>query len=381
VSGVPSRVRGRVADEALTVEAGPAPAELKQPEPDKPVVVIAFGLLTAVSLAGAGVLGLTTVATLAGLVVAVVGVLVMEHRRRSLRRARERGVERPSAYGRLVLAVLVLSLGLAAAPAVLIRVAGLALEVEGHRLWPLRGMVLALACIFAVIHVSALIDWAVIRLRLRGVLGDWSMPCQRSPTTNWELLTRVWLLHRVAAHVVVRIGLAVFIGFCVALVVPARSGATTPANTVTDQVLSRPVLLLVAPVLAAILVFFLNRFLPVWALVLNPRLSVGDRIVLAEEYGTGVTKQPVYYVVDIAAEGVKLLQLDDGGHPKGAAGRDPEREHDRSINLVDIPRLLRFRGRFNGCRRVCCKANHHCPLRVGMTVSRALEADEATSLG
>ena len=90
--------------------------------------------------------------------------------------------------------------------------------------------------------------------------------------------------------------------------------------------------------------------------------------MLAEEYGTGVTNRPVYYVVDVSIEGVKLLQLDEDGLPKGAAGKDPGRKHDRSLALVDVPRLLRFRGRFTGCDQVCSMANHNRPIKIGNAV-------------
>jgi hypothetical protein len=239
--------------------------------------------------------------------------------------------------------------------------------------------------------MSALIDWAHIRLRLLGVLGNASLPCQHGSdysSVNWSLLTRIWLAHRVAAYVLGRVALAAIIGFGIALLVsdpihpsiPAANSQQASSQSqpaAAQQVprrataardsqpeLSPPILAGMATVGAAILVFFINRFLPVWSLVANPRLSVGDRIVLAEEYGTGVTRRPVYYVVDVAIEGVKLLQLDEVGLPKGAAGKDPKRKHDRSLALVDVPRLIRVRGRFTGCDQLCSMANHNCPVGV-----------------
>lgn len=352
-------------------------------DPDNPTVVVIFAGLAAVFLAGVGILGLRTVAAAIGVVVASADVILLLARWWSLRRAREVGVARPSRYGILVGSFVLALLLVSIAPLVLIGGLGLPLGLTGEWLWPLRGLAVSAAGLAAIIHVSALIDWAYIRLRLLGVLGNASLPCQYGSdysSANWSLLTRIWLAHRVGAYVLGRVALAAIIGFGIALLVTnpiqsSRSAASTQqiasqAKPAIDKqpVLSPPILAAIATVGAAILVFFINRFLPVWSLVANPRLSVGDRIVLAEEYGTGVTRRPVYYVVDVAIEGVKLLELDEGGLPKGAAGRDPKREHDRSLALIDVPRLIRVRGRFTGCDQVCSMANHNCPVSVARDV-------------
>jgi hypothetical protein len=292
--------------------------------------------------------------------------------------------------------------------------------------WPYQGLALTLLVTVATVHISAMVDWAVIRLRLLGTLGDWTLTCQSGrdeTSSNWILLTRLWLGHRLFAHLTVRAALVVGVAFVVAAIIdpdlsgskPPESpgsttemirnayepaaGASTPGRSVADAGSAaapgpdareaakaaehaverlpaderqpswvQPMATAAGAVTAAILVFFINQLLPSWSLLLTPRLSVGDRIVLAEEFGTGVDRRPVYFVVDISAEGAKLLQLGKGGEAKGSAGRDPRREHDRSLSLVDAPRLIRFRGRFTTCHDKCRKVQHDCPLEYGQAV-------------
>lgn len=324
------------------------------PSSDPPTVVVIFGLLTAAGLWCVGMLGLTTAALGIGATVVVSDVGLMFLRRRSLATARfDRVAPANNSGATVTLTIGVLSV-VAALPYVLIRSSGLPLEIdEVGQLWPLRGIALGAVAIAGVVHLSALVDWAYIRPRLLGGLGDRALPCQRHESTSWRLLTKLWLGHRLGAYLIVRLGSAAIIGFAAASFQP-RIGQPTGS--------------IIGAIGAAVLVFFLNRLLPVFALVTNPPLNVGDRVVLAEEYGTGVTDRPVYYVVDVAIEGIKLLQLDEGGHPRGAAGRDPRREHDRSLSLTDVPRLLRFRGRFSGCGELCCRASHYCPHGFGEPV-------------
>lgn len=342
------------------------PTKRANPHADPPTVVVVFGLLTAAGLWCVGMLGATTAALALGAAIAVSGGALMVLRARSLRRARNDRVAREPPPAAAVVSAITLIGVVAAAPYVLIRAAGLPLEIdEVGRLWPLRGIALAAVCITGSVHLSALVDWGYIRLRLRGVLGDRVLPCQRNESTNWDLLTRLWLGHRLAAYVIVRTGLVAIIGLAAAGLQPTDDKGTADS---ADAVITQPSAVIVGAIGAAVLVFFLNRLLPVATLVSNSRVQVGDRIVLAEEFGTGVAQRPVYYVVDVAIEGIKLLELDDAGHPRGAAGRDPRRGHDRSLSLADVPRLLRFRSRFNGCAVVCSRASHNCPRAFGEPV-------------
>lgn len=420
------------------------------PDPSAPTVAMLAGLLAIVPMAGIGVLGLMTVALCCGITIAVLDGAVLWLRRRVVRavpgdRQRLRRF-RPAGSVAMVWVTLI------AVPAVAFvqswLVWGLdsqSLTVDAsHRLWPFRGAMIAAFAMPATVHVSSLIDWALIHPRLRGVMGDHGLPCQRTTSTDWQLLTRLWLGHRLVASLVGRVGLAVVVGFLTVLIIPGGPGnnapaagpptpasstastttggtttpsatpapgatTATPAPTTTATTTAsptpagnagqttlngsttqttgstgttaQPTATIVGAIGAALLVLFLNRLFPAGALVANPRVSVGDRIVLAEEYGTGVDERPVFYVVDISVQGVKLLQLDEEDQPirsDGPARRDgisdeagtedplrPGRAHDRSVALQDVPRLLRLRGRFGGCAERCCGANHQCPLKAG----------------
>lgn len=360
-----------------------------RPKADQPVVAGASAIVTGIVLAVVGSFELVRAAGVAAAIVLTADVLLLGSRWWSLRRARKkydvRG--RPSRYGWLLTAAVAVVAAGGLLPWIDQGIRDAIHDVIGsppERAWPYQGMAVTVGVCAAVIHVSAMIDWAFIRLRLRGTLGDWAMPCQSAKHTmssNWPLLTRLWLGHRLTAYVVVRIGIVAFVCFvAVAIVDPANVGVSSPMPDIPPPATDgprpttdppkwlQPAATALGAVAAAILVFFINRLLPSWALLLNPRVSVGDRVVLAEEFGTGVTARPVYFVVDIAVEGIKLLELDEGDQPLGAAGRDPRREHDRSLLLTDIPRLLRFRGRFSACDEVCCRVQHYCPLRHGNPV-------------
>lgn len=366
---------------SVAVETTPADADVAGQSahevagPDRPLVVLVAGVVAAVALVGARVLGMKYVVPVVAGAVVVADALLMVQRWSDLRAARKsarilmRNLPRSAGFDSWVAGLIV---ALALVGTIPIACPDLGHELEriagdgDHRLWPFRGMVLSFVGGVLAIHVSALVDWAVIRPRLLGTLGTRSFPCQagRKHSTSWRLMTRVWLGHRIAAYLLVRVGLVLLIAFAAAaLIDPHVFDPTAKTGTSDPQDWVQPLATVAGAVAAAIFVFFLNRLMPVLALVMNPRLAVGDRVVLAEEFGAGVANQPEYYVVDVAIEGVKLLQLGEGGQPKGAAGKDPHREHDRSLSLADVPRLVRFRGRFSGCDTVCCKANHNCPLR------------------
>lgn len=393
----------------------------KQNGPDRPVVAGVSGAIAGLLLLLVGMLGLRVVALAIGGALAIVDGALLTGRWWSLRKPRKEERARLSRYGVTMATVTVWTVCLASAPLLLHETVGIDVGFHGRHLWPWRGLALSAAALAAIVHVSAMIDWALIRLRLLGVLGDISLPCQsgRKDSSNWKLLTRVWLAHRVVAFLLGRVALPAIIGFGIAglIIQPtssqqpavtaktgagAKKGASSASAGTESQPAaaqrrqgngsgsstpSPPVLAALGTIAAAILVFFINRFLPMWSLISNPRLSVGDRIVLAEEYGTGVSERPIYYVVDVAIEGIKLLQLSESGLPMAVdrmsllqlaergrimtvAGNDPAREHDRSLALVDASRLLRFRGRYTGCDVTCSKAYHDCPVGFGKFVSR-----------
>ena len=73
------------------------------------------------------------------------------------------------------------------------------------------------------------------------------------------------MAHRVIAFVLGRVAIAAIIGFAIAVFV------TTPINlpkapSGAGQAPSQPYLVALATVTAALLLFFINRFLPMWSL-------------------------------------------------------------------------------------------------------------------
>lgn len=239
-----------------------------------------------------------------------------------------------------------------------VRCGGLPFTVPGSRLWPWRAEAGIAALLASVLYLSSLIDWTYVKPAMGGERGLGTMPCRSSTERRWRTVTRRWLGHRVAAYLALRLAVvAALVVGVVAEVLSLNVDIKQSGATVIAAVLGTGG--------TAILVFFLNRFVPVLTVVSNPPLQVGDQVVLAEEYGAGVAERPVYYVVDVSIEGIKLLELGLDGRPRGSHPRT----HDRSLNVADAPRLLRFRGRFTGCAERCCRANPYCPLGLGERVA------------
>lgn len=218
-----------------------------------------------------------------------------------------------------------------------------------HTLWPWQAAAIDLMVLAFVIAFSSLIDWCVVKPRMCGNGQASRLPCRTSASKQWNFITRLWIGHRTMATMLGRLlALAALL-----LVVYGIFRPTIHQSTVAA----------IGAVSAAALGVVLNRLAPVISLVLNPPMQVGDKVVLAEEHGTGVTWRPVYYVVDVAYEGVKLLELER--HRDVPARRRSVREHDRSLGLDDVARLLRNRDQFTGCLRSCQGVNPHCPLERG----------------
>lgn len=229
------------------------------------------------------------------------------------------------------------------------RSALLDLEITGstHTLWPWQATAVDLMIFAFIVALSSLIDWCVIKPRMCGNGRAERLPCRTSTNHGWGFVTRLWVGHRTIATILGRLLLlaaALFIAY----------GIFRPT-------IHQPTVAAIGAVSAAVLGVVLNRLAPVISLVLNPPMQVGDKVVLAEEHGTGVTRRPIYYVVDVAFEGVKLLELER--QRDVPARRRSERRHDRSLSLDNVARLLRSRDRFTGCERSCQRVNPHCPFQ------------------
>lgn len=215
---------------------------------------------------------------------------------------------------------------------------------HGGKIWIPRAVLLTSALATAAICLSGLVDWSYIHPRLRG-LRDGRRPCTTSTADDWKAVTSTWMRHRMIAYTIVRVAAVVVVAL---LVVGIFRHIPQPISSV------------LAGAAALVIAFILNRVTAIASLSQNPPLSVGDVVTLAEEYGTGVSDRPEYYVVDVAVEGIQLREL-AAGRPVGPK----ERTHDRTLEIADVNRLLRVRKAFDGCAPMCCRVNKYCTLAEG----------------
>ncbi len=192
------------------------------------------------------------------------------------------------------------------------------------------------------VFISGLVDWFYVRPNLRGGLGT---ICATSLEDRWRSVTRVWLLHRAAAT----LGL---IAAMTALVALAANSWIRPVDETVAGVIAA-----VATIIAG---FYLTRAAPLLAIAVNPPVQVGDVIEIAEEFSVHNPNQlREYFVVDVALEGVKLLYVSpEGDVDRG--GRDANRTHDRTVDVMDISKLLRGRRAIQPCPGTCLKFTEHC---------------------
>jgi hypothetical protein len=311
-----------------------------RPPFDNTVSVIIWALLTGGLLAALSSRGLHIVAVAFGLVVLAAGLVVLAFNwsRNSTDWTGRRASDR-----RRVIAALV---ACAALPMILLAVMtadGLGTP-HGGKLWVVRAGLLTAVVATSAICLSGLMDWSYTTPLRRGPRYG-PRPCTTSTSEEWRSLTSNWLLHRMIAYTTVRVAVIGLIGIVLAGVLPK---------------VPQPITSVLAAAAAILVAYVLNRVTPVAALSQNPPLRVGDAVILAEEYGAGVENRPIYYVVDVAVEGIQLRELKDGV-PIGPE----ERSHDRTLEISDINRLLRARTNFTGCSAACSRVNKYCPLKMG----------------
>jgi hypothetical protein len=293
-------------------------------------VGVASGLIASILLAGLAWCGLRFVAISLGLAVLLAGVLLIVLNRAWLPPWDLSSYRAPLAITSIPVAPLVVQLQLT--------------PVTGDRLWVIRGILAALTVGSSAIYLSNILDWCYTLPRLSGARGH-RRPCQESTDGRWRTLTQLLLGQRIVTYVVVRVGIATSVGFAAAAIL-------AHASTATASIVSAG-----ATVLAG---YYLNRVIPMASLATDPPLHIGDKVILAEEFGASPAEWPSYYVVNVVFEGVHLLELDAEDRPIGG---NPARGHDRILELSEIKRLLRRRVRFVGCDQRCCGANEFCPER------------------
>jgi len=226
-----------------------------------------------------------------------------------------------------------------------------------------RAVVLAMLVIATVmsylVFFSTLTDWFYVLPHLRGGCGT---ICATSLEGVWRGVTRVWLMHRAFATLGQIAG-------ATALVALAANSWVRPLDEVVAGVIAG-----VATIIAG---YYLTRAAPLLAIAINPPVQVGDTIEIAEEFTVHKPEDlREYFVVDVALEGVKLLQVqEDDRVPRD--GPDARRTHDRTVDVMEISKLLRGRRAVRPCRERCQRFTEHCACESAWLPA----VDEASAAG
>lgn len=215
------------------------------------------------------------------------------------------------------------------------------ITASSHRTVVLAMLVIATVASY-LIFISTLMDWFYVRPYLRGGHGT---ICATSLDGQWRGVTRVWLLHRAVAT------LGVIAGITALVALSANSWVKPIDETVAG---------IIAAAATIIAGYYLTRAAPLLAIAINPPVQVGDVIEIAEEFNVHRPSElREYFVVDVALEGVKLLQVEEGDHvPR--SGPDARRTHDRTVDVMEISKLLRGRRPVKPCSEACQHLTEHC---------------------
>jgi hypothetical protein len=175
---------------------------------------------------------------------------------------------------------------------------------------------IGLAAAASGVFLSAVFDWYYTHPRLAGLIGP--APCETTGNGRWVGLTNIWYFHRLLATVVVS---AALVG------VPSTLGAIAKTDVASK-------VWFFVTLSMTVIVLYTNRdYSSVVRFLKNPRLSVGDVLLLNREQWGGEPQR--IYVLDVAVEGakVKLLKADDPVHVRrldldlknldDVTGRDP----------------------------------------------------------
>ncbi|MGN6257103.1 MAG: hypothetical protein ACTHN3_05030 [Solirubrobacterales bacterium] len=219
-----------------------------------------------------------------------------------------------------------------------------------------QGVILAMLLITTVVlylvFASTLTDWFYVLPHLRGGCGT---ICATSLEGQWRGVTRVWLLHRALAT------LGGIAGATALVAIAANSWVRPIDETVAGAIAA------VATIIAG---YYLTRAAPLLAIAINPPVQVGDVIEIAEEFNVhkpGALRE--YFVVDVALEGVKLLQVgEEDVIPR--SGPDARRTHDRTVDVMEISKLLRGRRPVKPCARGCQRLTKYCACKSAWLPSR-----------
>lgn len=212
---------------------------------------------------------------------------------------------------------------------------------EASRSIALAMLLIAIAAAILV-YASTLTDWFYVRPYLSGGCGS---ICMTSLEDQWRGVTRIWLLHRALA----------VLGAIAAITALTTLAANTWIRPL-DEVLAGAI----GGIAAIVAGYYLTRAASLLAIAINPPVQVGDVIQIAEEFNVHEPGEPrEYFVVDVALEGVKLLQLQRGDRI-ARQGPDAKRTHDRSVDVLEISKLLRGRRAVRPCEGKCQLLTKHC---------------------
>jgi uncharacterized protein YneF (UPF0154 family) len=209
---------------------------------------------------------------------------------------------------------------------------------ESHHTLAVLAMAVLASAIFAVMWLSSVIDRCYVLPRLAGGAGK--RPCTHSLDSSWRGLTRIWFLHRLIAAVVL-------VAATIAIVAIAANEWLLNLNQVVAAALAAATTVLGG--------FYLTRLPFAVAMVANPPINVGDKVLFAEMFPQPAST-PHYYVSEMSLEGVKLVELtagDDRARP------ETDRPYDRILDLGEIHKLLRARDAFGPCGE-CRGVNLYC---------------------
>jgi hypothetical protein len=307
-----------------------------------PRVALIFGSSVGLMLAGLGAFGWVWEAISLGLGAYLLVALLPQRMGREVRDRSTDGLGPEPAEGHLEVRAGLLLMG---APLLILLVVpgavGFIHVAEGDQGVVLAMLVIATVVLYLIL-LSTLMDWYYVLPSLRGGRGT---ICATSMNERWRSVTRAWLLHRAGA-------------------VYGGIAGVTALVSISANSWVRPIDEIVAGVIAAVATIIVGYYLTRAALLVaiagNPPVQVGDVIEIAEEFNVHEPEQlREYFVVDVALEGVKLLNLDKGDVIR-RDGPDAKRTHDRMVDVMEIAKLLRKRRPARPCSSGCQYFTEHC---------------------
>ena len=212
-------------------------------------------------------------------------------------------------------------------------------------------LVFPAAIALAGISASSMVDRFYVLPRLAGVV--WQPPCRAPqeeaefPPGDWLVLTRHWYRHRWAAE-------ALTIGCGLAAAGAAAFAVLRPADTSSGIALGVGVV--AASGIAAVRVKNVGQGADEG---LHPTAHVGEVLQIANDRDA---TRSWYYVVDVALEGMKTLELADLG-ADGLRLRQKEqwKREDRCVPIADLRRLVMRHDDVPLCpANGCNKSNFYC---------------------